>query len=171
MRHERKLDKRQSLFPNGRPVCESFAAMQMSAQPSIDAYNAAICGHPDISFSCYFSGTGKSNRCLVWPIVHAAGHCHILCQPQSELDFSGDDPARFWAPQSSRWSVPAVSSHSARPNRDEHREGLPCHRPPPSTSYLFRVWSFRHIRPFFCRGKTAVSKCFFPVQLAPFIQF
>jgi len=145
--------------------------MQKSAQPSIVAYNAAICGHPDISFSCYSYGTDRSNRSLAWPIVHEADRYHIPCRLQSEQDFFGDARVHFSAPQSFQSSVPTISSHSARPNRDEHREGLPGHRPPPSTLYPFRVWSFRRIGPFFCRGKTAIGEGFFPVQLALFIQF
>lgn len=145
--------------------------MQRSAQPSIVACNAAICGHPDISLLCYFFDMGKSIQCPFWPIAHEAGHCHIPGLPQYEQDFFVDDHARFLAQRSSLSSVPATSSHSARPNRDEHREGLPGHRPPPSTSYLFRVWSFRRMGPFFCRSKTAIGEGLFPVQLALFVQF
>lgn len=145
--------------------------MRKSAQPSIYAYIASICVHPDISFSYYYSDTGISIRCHARPIFYEADRCHIPCQQQSFSDFFWDDHLPVWAPRSSQWSVRATSSHSARPNRDEHREGLPGHRPPPSTSYPFRVWSFQHKCPFFCRGKAAVSKGFFPFKLALFVQF
>ena len=126
IRHERKFDKQLSLFPHGRPVCGSFAVMQRSAQFSIDAYNAAIFGHPDIFFPFYFSGTGRSNQWRVRPVSHEAGHCHNPDPPQRGGDFFWDDPARFPAQQSCQSSVPAVSPHSARPNQDEHRKTGRC---------------------------------------------
>ena len=40
----------------------------------------------------------------------------------------------------------------------------PCHRPPPSTSFPYPAWSYRLLRPFFCRNEAAVHECFFPVK-------
>lgn len=52
----------------------------------------------------------------------------------------------------------------ARQTRYSMPKELPCHPPPPSTLYPFRVWFFRHRRPFFCRSKTAIHEDFFPVE-------
>ena len=63
-----------------------------------------------------------------------------------------------------------ASPRQARQTRYSMPKEFPCHPPPPSTSYPFRVWFFQHWRPFFCWSKTAIHEDFFPVEQSLFIK-
>jgi len=139
--------------------------MRTYALLSIDVCNDAICGHRDISSSGCSGDKGRSAQSLAWPVVLKADHCHIPCPRLFVADFFADARDLLGVRQSCQSWSRARSPHSARPNRDEYREGFPGHRPPPSTSYLFRVWSCRRSVPFFGRNKPAIGKGLLPVEL------
>jgi len=111
-----------NLSPNQQLVFGSFAARQKSAQPAIDACKTAICHHPHLSFSGCFYATDRSIQYRLSTTFRQADHCRIPYQLWCGQDFSAADHHLFSAQQSSPWWVPVVLFHSARPNRDEHRD-------------------------------------------------
>ena len=106
----------------------------------------------------------EPEQCLFVSDVAAKDHCRKLCRQ-----------LLFWAlfsvfrllREALEW-CPRFFLQALLPLARQIQGGLPkeypCHRPPPSTSFPYPAWSYRLLRPFFCRNEAAVHECFFPVK-------